>query len=194
MAELKKKMDVGFLNWFLEDAIEQVREMPEKGVYPIGKFIPREGVYIGQWQYKDAQNENLGKTFNVFAAPEDLSRMRGYEDTVDLLKDLKNWHGHDGAAYGSCHALYKALDQNTYKGEWVIPPSEMLANNLSPARNKGDLSGTFQAKAYGDAYWSSTNRFGASMISVNFFTGNGGLYGDRAPLHCRPVRLVEVKR
>ncbi len=31
------------------------------------------GVYIGVWEPKDRTGKSLGKTFNIFAAPEDLT-------------------------------------------------------------------------------------------------------------------------
>jgi hypothetical protein len=180
------------LSVIFDDVIDQVQKMPEKGMYPIGALVPRQGIFIGQWEYQSAQNKEIKKTFNVFAAPEDFPKACSYGVTENLLKSLKDWHGHDGIAYYRDLDFYAAIDRNKYKGEWILPPRDMMQNTLFPVRNMGALSGTFQSAT--NYYWSSTEgAYEDTMRAVSLADGKGMSHGESCDLNSRLVRLVEFK-
>lgn len=186
----------------------------------IGDLVVNQGIYLGKWQPVDREGNSLGKTFNVFAAPENLKgslgqdRLRTYEETFEKIKRLSKWHGHNGAGYESDSELLQALKEGTYKGEWVIPPrelvsgknckdEEMQADNLYRHQKTGKFNGTFPLEADDRSgiqdmnfYWSCTvlevgahTRWIFNLANQNehYFTVNGFAF------NCRPVRLVEVK-
>lgn len=186
-----------------------------------GKTVPRQGVYIGTWEPKDRNGKSLGKIFSVFAAPQDLTNDSGqralltFKAAAERLAGLKNWHGFDGGSYASDTALYEAIRNGSYKGEWVIPTSDILAGNdhtgnrvqeetLYAAQEKGDLAGTFLADGAGsdgfsiapDWYWSCTGVQDAAAYAINVRFSDGCedvTHTDTLFLGCRPVRFVELR-
>lgn len=143
----------------------------------IGQMIPGKGVYMGQWQPKDRKGNSLGKTFAVYAAPEDLMDESGkklvatFQDTAKRVTALKNWHGHDGGDFANDTALYQGLAVGSAVGKWFIPTRDLLAgtnlskvhaDNLYANKDKGDLKGTFTITDNSSGlecpvwYWSST--------------------------------------
>jgi hypothetical protein len=183
------------------------------GPFQIGQLIAGKGVFMGPWQPKARNSRSLDKSFNVFAAPEDLTDASGrkllltFRGAARQVASLRNWHGHDGGTFENDAALYKALEYNSYKGEWFIPPRDLLigtdvdgngvANeSLYHNKDKGALNGTFTSTAsgsdYGHWYWSSTERRDGSsdVWTVKFSDGvvDWSLkYGLR--LSCRPCRV-----
>ena len=154
-----------------------------------GQMIAGQGVFLGQYTPKDRAGKNLGKTFNAFASPEDLTNKSGkketykYVDAVKRIAELKDWNGFDGTNYATDKELYKALKDGTYTGGWIIPTRELLIgtepdgesgvrkgkviqpDNLYDHRNKGALKDTFCTKAasgsdYPQWYWSCTENRG----------------------------------
>ena len=151
-----------------------------------GQKMPDGTIYLGRYSPKDRDGNSLSKTFNVFAAPEDLTDTSGkkdtfkYVDAVKRVKDLKGFHGHDGESYATDKELNQALKNGTYKGGWIIPTRELLIgteadgpsgirkggvvrpDNLYDHREKGALKGTFCTEAVRDgssskqSYWSCT--------------------------------------
>lgn len=145
----------------------------------IGQMIEGRGIFFGTWEPKDRDGNSLGKIFNVFAAPQDLTDDSGnkeiykYVDVVKCMATLKNWHGHDGTHYENDKELHKALKDGSYNGGWIIPTRELLAgteadgpvgirrgkivqaDNLLDHQNKCALKGTFNAAASRDGYYGS---------------------------------------
>jgi len=184
----------------------------------IGSLIHDKGVYVGIWQPKDRAGQSLGKTFAVYAAPEDLTDESGrklvatFNDTAKRMTALKNWHGHDGRGFANDTALYRGLANGSAIGKWFIPTRELLVGtdvdgnkvqveNLCANKDKGDLKGSLTTVEQGSGdreypvwYWScAEHRGNPSLVwTARFSDGAGGWdskYYDR--LSCRPCR-VEV--
>jgi hypothetical protein len=166
----------------------------------IGQTIAGKGVYIGQWQPKDRSGNSLGKRFNVFAAPEDLTDESGkkalltFKDTAERMMALGNWHGHDGGDFANDTAVYTALKNGSYNGEWFIPTRDLLSDNLYSNKDQGDLKGSFATSGSGlDVwYWSCTERrdLQLGVWHVRFSDGNDGwLNRANGRLSCRPCRV-----
>lgn len=148
---------------------KEAEEEAERNRLEPGKLIPGQGVYIGTWELKDRQGNGLGKIFNVFAAPQNLTDASGKEllltfnETVARVSSLKKWHGHDGAGYATDTELFDALKNGDYHGEWFIPTGEIMfgandidgmrghPDNIFVHRNTGALKGTFD-RAVHNAY------------------------------------------
>ncbi len=176
-------------------------------------------IYLGQYSPKDRDGVSLSKTFNVFAAPEDLLETMKYVDAVKHIAELKNWHGFDGTNYPTDKEIYAALKDGSYNGGWIIPTRELLVgtepdgesgvrkgkviqlDNLCDHQNEGSFKDTFKMAASSasdcpDWYWSSTeHRDGpGNSWGVRFSDGDEGWgHKDFVRLSCRPVRLVECK-
>lgn len=188
-------------------SIEKVREildqaLPEPAFLPgklkIGHYYKGQGVYIGQWTpfaqtefFDFFKKKPLRKTFNVFAAPEDLpGGTRNYLKTQARVATLKNWHGYDGADYLTDKEIYVALKEGSYDGGWIIPPKEIQKELLARHREAGALAGTFKTDVEDEFnwprhYWSST--------VYDFLFSDNGKYKDGDDvfrMSCRPVRLV----
>ena len=162
----------------------------------IGKLIAGKGVFMGQWEPKDRSGNSLGKKFNVFAAPEDLTDSSGqkmilqFKDAAVEVAKLRNWNGHDGVNCDNDTAVYNGLMDGTAVGKWFIPPRELVQGkdvdgtvvraqeNLYALRNTGDFAGTFttvnNGTFYVHWYWSSTERRGGSayVYNVDFTDGD----------------------
>ncbi len=166
-----------------------------------GQKMPDGTIYLGKYTPRDRAGNSLRKTFNVFAAPEDLpGGTRTYNQTVDYIAGLKNWNGYDGANYVDDGEIYLALQKNSYEGGWIIPPKEILSL-LFKNREKEHLKGTFcnaskkQNTDYPEWYFSSTPVDGVdcSVGSLNFLDGdNGSILKSGGCDSCRPVRFVPV--
>jgi len=182
----------------------------------IGQTVTGKGIYTGVWEPKDRQGKSLGKKYAVYAAPEDLNDSNGkkvlltFKKAAEEVGKLKGWHGHNGANYGNDTAVYKALKNGSYQGEWFIPTREILHgkdlngnkvqnDNLYDHKDTGDFAGTFTTRAsssdYAYWYWSSTeDRDTADYVyAVRFTDGHGGWHStDNSRLSVRPVRLEEL--
>ncbi len=193
---------------YLKAAIEQ---RPE-----IGQKIKGEGIFLGQYRPKDRKGRSLGKTFNVFAMPKDLSYKNGrkalldFNKTVQFISELKNRYGHNGGNYVSDTQLYQALEDGSYQGEWVIPTRELLhgvdmngqnaqLDNLLSYQNEGSFAGSFTVKDYGPhipcMYWSCSEIWNdTDRVCAIRFPGGYGTVVEKTwfRMSCRPVRLVEV--
>jgi hypothetical protein len=177
------------------------------GIAAIGQLIAGKGIFVGPWEPKDRRGRSLGKILDVFAAPEDLTDSSGrkvlltFRQAAAQVSSLRNWHGHDGANFNSDAELYKALESNTYKGEWFVPTRDLLSEGLCRNKNEGDLKGTFATKPSGSDhalwYWSSTEPRGSadSVYAVDFTAGADGWdHKDNHRLSCRPCRVEVVSR
>jgi hypothetical protein len=119
-----------------------------------------------------------------------------FHGTVRELSYRKNWHGRDGGFYKNDRALYDALKNGSYKGEWFIPPKELLdgkdtfgrergVGNLYALRNTGSFKSAFES----GWYLSCSERLGLSdsVWIVRFPDGVASwAYKNRAPSFCRP--------
>lgn len=185
-----------------------------------GALVPKQGVFLGQWNPHDKDGQSLGKVFNVFAAPTDLTDNKDrktastYTDTVDRIAELKNWHGFDGGTYAHDRALYEALQNGSYKGEWVIPTLDLLCGlntkgdqivqpyNLYRHIETGAFKGTFKKQpvagsGIADWYWSCTESHSNPATVWNFRFWNGHRDCNEKNvlmLSCRPVRFVEIPK
>ncbi len=183
-----------------------------------GDLISGQGVYLGKYRPLNRKGVSLGKTFNVFAAPEDLPKTMSYVDTVKYIAELEKWHGFDGTNYPTDKEIYAALKNGSYNGGWIIPTRELLGgtepdgkagsrneriiqpDNLFDHRNQGAFNGTFKTafcsgSDYPRWYWSSTEGRDNPSRVWNFMFSEGVEdcnHKNDLYLSCRPVRLVEV--
>ena len=114
------------------------------------------GVYIGVWAPRDRDGRSLGKTFAVYAAPEDLTDASGkrlvatFKDAARELASKRNWHGADGGDFASDTTLYKGLADGSAIGKWFLPTRDLLVgtdidgkkvqdDNLYAHKDRGDL-------------------------------------------------------
>lgn len=165
----------------------------------IGQMIPGKGIFAGIWTPKDRDGQSLGKKFNVFAAPEDLTDASGrttlmtFKDTAKHMTALRKWHEHDGGDFANDTALYNALVDGSAVGKWFIPTRDLLTDNLYANKDK---IGGFQTSGSGLVvwYWSCTEHHDHTSLvwATRFSDGVSGWDNkDSNRGTCRPVR-VEV--
>ena len=189
-----------------------------KNVQP-GQLVEGQGVYIGKYSLRDRHGKSLGKIFNAFAAPHDLTDAAGkkvtysYLDTLKRVAELKNWNGFDGTNYLADREIFQVLKDGSYNGGWIIPPYELLTgvdakgdrttpDNLLAHKDRGAFSGTFCLEENPNPvvcpgwYWSSTENaldWSADRLTARFLDGVAHSdHKDGRKMSCRPVRLVEV--
>jgi hypothetical protein len=202
----------------IEDVVAAVEEHEDMSAPLVGTQDTR-GIFLGTWELKDKDGNQLSKIFNVFAAPENIFNERkntlSYDGIVRLLSGEKDFHGYAGAGYRSDTEIYEALRNGSYNGEWFIPPRELLVgtvgngpegvrqgaasqpDNLFDYKEKGALSGTFAKESMnGDDhygwYWSSTSpvEHPEWRHHVNFSDGyESCATTDTRGMRCRLVRL-----
>jgi len=175
----------------------------EAAAMQIGQMITGKGVFVGTWEPQDRDGNSLGKTFNLYAAPEDIGVLATFNDAVRHVAGLRNWHGHDGFNHNvngnaSCAPLYDTLKDGSYNGEWFIPPLDAVQGNLYANKDAFEPENALVTE-YGsdDAhwYWSCTEpRVNASLVYGVAFTGGGGGWGhkDTISLSGRVVRAEPV--
>lgn len=160
----------------------------------IGDEVPGGDIFFGTWSPKDLLGNSLGKTFNLFAQPEDIS----VEVFVDLCDRVRRMPKSLKKSFCESNEFYDALRSAASRVGYFIPPLEVLSI-LYQSRNEGCLKGTFAPKASGldHCYWSSTRNVGDpwQVLCQNFSSGKIDQYnedhGDR--LSCRLVR-AELRR
>ncbi len=179
-----------------------------------GQKMPDGTIYLGVYKPKDRDGKSLSKTFNVFAAPEDLPETMKYVDAVKHIAKLKNWNGYDGTNYATDKEFYAAVKNGSYNGGWIIPTRDILhgkdvdgkdttPDNILSAKDKGafkEAKHAFKTAAssgsgYPVWYWSSTEDrvYPSGVWGVRLSDGNVGWHlKDGFRLSCRPVRLVEA--
>jgi len=167
--------------------------------YEIAEYVPGQGVFIGTAELKDGEDNSLSVTFNMFAAPTDMKYVNGertclsYENTVQALSELREWHGHHGVGKNYSE-IRKALFDDSYNGEWFMPTIE-IAEALRANREKDSLKGTFcEARdGYAAYYLTSTESNDGKVVYVNICAGTKGwIEKDKSHMSCRPVRLVRA--
>jgi len=163
----------------------------------IGQTIPGKGIFAGLWTPKDRDGNSLGKTFSVFAAPEDLTDEYGsrvlsqFKEAAQRITALRNWHGHDGGDFADDAALYKALADGSAVGKWFIPTRDLLTDNLYANE---DRIGGFQTNDSGRDvwYWCCTEHptDALHVRNIRFSDGVGAWnLKDNYRLSCRPCRV-----
>jgi hypothetical protein len=162
-----------------KDAARKAAEPEAPKTQQIGQRIAGKGVYIGVWAPKDRTGRSLGKTFAVYAAPEDLTDASGkrlaatFKDAARELASKRNWHGFDGGDFASDTALYKGLTDGSAIGKWFLPTRDLLVgtdidgkkvqdDTLYAHKDRGDLKGAFMPSRYiyRNYYWSLSERRG----------------------------------
>ncbi len=196
---------------------QQKKEQAFKNLAP-GKLMPDGTIYLGLFTSERLKPHHLRKTFNVFAAPEDLPDTMTYIETVKHIAKLEKWHNYNGTKYKNAREIYKALENASYDGGWIIPPCELLfgsgpdnqpgkrtnniiqPDNLFDHRNTGNFTDTFNTGLGGDGdypgwYWSSTESLEqpSNVWTIRFWDGMVDADSkDKIRMSCRPVRLIEV--
>lgn len=195
-------------------AREQAQKIKEQEALVIGKFIPNKGVFFGTWTPKDKNGKSLGKTFNLFAAPQDLqdtSRERmtmTFDNAIAAVSRLKNWQGYNGARFQNEKDLYKALANNTYKGEWFIPTLDMLigltpdnqkitGDSLFTHKEAGALKNSFNVASRGGGnaiwYWSCTENANITSEVYCGQVGSGSRSSSKKNYYSHSVRVVRLE-
>jgi hypothetical protein len=208
-----------------------------------GDYVEGCGVFIGAWTPLGANGKKLGPTFNIFTTKEDLRAEKDparfdlekfkpvsaepalyapahqtftYHGAAAAVSQMNEEQGYDVRSYDDDAALYAALKDGSYGGQWIIPPRELVdgfslrkpdaPHFLYKYRGEGSLSDTFVTECpddweddvYPQCYWSCTT----SIWSENegkraavSFAGDGmsmlDMKQNRASI--RPVRLEPVK-
>lgn len=131
---------------------------------------------------------------NIIVAPEDLTDDKGkkipltYNDAVKRISELKNWHGFDGESFANDKEILKAIEDESYKGGWFIPPRELLQQMYL---NKDKTYTTASGSDFALWYWSSTEHrdFPDFVWFVRFSDGfDDWFLKDFSRLSCRPCR------
>ena len=200
-------MDVAWINAAAKNMAAADVDEPQAP----GQKMPDGTIYLGRYSPKDREGNSLSKTFNVFAAPEDLPKMMTYLDTVKYIAGLKNWNGYDGTNYANDKEIYAALKNKTYRGGWIIPTRDILdgknvdfenttPDNLCAHKDKGAFKGTFKTAVTSGStcslsYLSSTehSEYSNGVCDIRLLDGSYDWnYKDSFALSCRLVRLVPV--
>ncbi len=209
------------LHWPISAAIRMAREESGRKIYRPGERVEYQGIYLGLYHPKNNNGSSLNKTFNVFAAPEDLvapttkEACFTYYDTRIYTLALENWHGFDGSDYIDQTELNAALEDGLYKGTWIIPPLEILSGfdaygwlladqtSLYQHRHTEAFDNTFNISTgiittdITDYYWSCSrvqNNPGRQW-ATRFYDGAcfaPANIDKTESLRCRLVRLVEM--
>lgn len=188
--------------------------LPElRQFFKTGQLVEGKGIYVGIWEPTDNLNKTLGKVFDLYAAPEDISNNSGnnllmtFNDAVRHVAGQRNWHGHDGNNFANEKAVTQAVRTNPdLLAKWFIPTKEILhgknaqgtkvqPNNLYDHRTKMPRGAEFVTNASGSGfarwYWSLTERPDDSsfVYIVSFTDGDDGWDAmDYYKLSVRPVR------
>lgn len=211
-----KKVVAKYPDWKLSSLSKMVLGEPDAAtqIVPEVGTLSDDGIFMGQYTHK-GKGKSLGKVFNVYAAPQDLTDECGnkavlkYVDAVKRMAELRDWHGFDGTDYANDEAFYDALNKGSYKGGWIIPMTLFMSDSyfagyLYKHRNTGAFKGTFTMRwTKEDAdngrfpynYWSSTELYGdRSYVGIVNFWYVEQIWAPKDYHHysCRPVRLVEV--
>lgn len=181
--------------------------------FQIGQDVPGKGIFFGVWKPTDRDGESLGKVFNLFAAPEDLpSKHRpektfNYEQAIEAVRKLKNWHGHDGECFSSDTKLYDAIRNDTYTGGWFIPTIDILVGQdqnghetkpgLYQHRFIGSLKDSFRTAQNKNFtahwYWSCTEIYKGPAFILNAAFSDGRIEKGNKSLHQFSLRLVRIE-
>ena len=178
----------------------------------IGQLMSGKGIYLGTWEPVDTSGRSLGQIFNVFAAPHDLKNNKNknalltYKAARWRVASIKRLLGHDGMDLIDDANLYDILKSGNYKGEWFIPPVEILygftrtgdrqKDSFANHADKGWFRGSFNAQtkwkeAIPGYYWSCTATTNSSFESASILQREviKNTDDNYHTLSCRPIRL-----
>jgi hypothetical protein len=195
------------------EADRAVRALRDQAPPETGRFIPRKGIYIGTWEPQDNSGRTLGRTFDLYAAPEDIRNGSGnllmpFNEAVRHVAGLRNYHGHDGGDFANEKAILEAVRNDPAAlGKWFIPTKEILhgrnvkgekiqAANLYDSRNTGDFKNTFVTKSgsgYARWYWSLTELPDYPSFVCDVFFAFGDVDWDRKDLRDLSSRVVRAE-
>lgn len=123
----------------------------------IGEAVAGGDIFFGVWTPVDRRGNRLGKTFNLFAQPRDIS-VEKFLDLQKRVAGLPNGFNHKAARKAPDAELFEALQSGAYKGEYFIPPMDVL-HMLYRKRNVGEFRNTFADEKFPGFslwYWSCT--------------------------------------
>tara|TARA_B100000965_G_C19587778_1_gene756562 strand:- start:926 stop:1639 length:714 start_codon:yes stop_codon:yes gene_type:complete len=167
--------------------------------FEIGQMVAGKGVFVGTYEPADRQGRSFGKTFNLFAAPDDLTDGEGkkvlltFNKAVKHVVTLKDWHGFDGGNLRNDTAVYDAVRNDPKALEnWFIPTKDIV-ERFYGHKDDGAFKGTFVDNFRGHArwYWSCTEHRedASSVCAITFTLGvDGWVRKDNFRLSTRPVR------
>ncbi|MDD3370550.1 MAG: hypothetical protein PHE27_01865 [Alphaproteobacteria bacterium] len=141
--------------------------------YELGERVEGKGIFFGTSTIFDPLCRELGRSFYLFAAPEDL-RVSSFvsatwtEAVDEIARNKKRWYGFCGKAYDSEKDLCSDLIRGDYAGEWFMPPLGFLLGvnaygekvrpetSLFALKDVRDFRGSFCVLPVGSDYWSCT--------------------------------------
>ena len=114
--------------------LEKSKELDQDHVKTLNHIFAKtsHGIYFDTLECYD-ENGNLIK-WDLYMAPRDLPPINNpdetaktsYNKSLEILRDTKNWFGHDGEPYTTEGELMHAFQTASYKGGWFTPTSQML--------------------------------------------------------------------
>ena len=179
-----------------------------------GHKMPDGTIFIGVYTPIDRQGNSLHKTFNAFAAPQDLGKAVRYTDAVKHIKTVYGPKNTFVTKDMTDEDLFKALHEGRYDGEWFIPPHELLyaqsptdlkvaPHNVFSLKDKTLLKGAFKniSQPYNPHsvdnshfYWTCTKGKNSYRV-INMSNGDSCWAKSKESfLSCRLMRLVEIKK
>ena len=206
-------MDVIVKDWDQEQTV-QAQEPPQSTAlatipkYEIGQRCGVMGrdIYVGEWSTLLDENEGL-RHYHVFMSDEDLMVLekrilrsdvltKSYELKAainHLASDEPLGDGRTGIRMETMSDLNSALTINAYRGQWIMPPIEILLKNIFANAGHTDALDTF--KASNETAYASLDYPGNTMYrnTVLFPTGSIRPEHTKSNVYVRPVRLEPVE-
>lgn len=174
--------------------------------YKIGEHVRSKGIYFGTWEPKDENGKSLGKVFNLFAAPEDLTihgKTNFYlTDALEYISALNDWHGHGGIGFETHeNVLYAAKNHHEKLRQWFVPTGEMLdgKNYHQELVQDDSLMKNYTLFAQNSQlseccwYWSCSQYPNRLDGFKNVQIGTGRFGGDEPEEHTLSVRPVRAE-
>ena len=183
----------------------------------LGTLAPEQGgIYLGVWIPRNKlNNRSLGSVFDLYAARTDLKKPNGdnllltYNELIEYLPDLKDFHGHDGGGkLKNENDVLEAAKRDPYAlTKWFVPPLTRLVTygrgvDLVTLRAHKDWmpSGseltTFHNSGHGNHnfYWSCTpsTSHNSDFYAVTFsiLSNYHSCEADKSKFSTRLVRAV----
>lgn len=185
--------------------------------------VTDKGIHLGEWHINDSGMRRAfnGKTnkrvFDIYAAPTDIANQLGdhlmlsFNDAVNYVAHLRNWHGHDGIYFDDHRKIIKAaIKTPDMLRSWFIPPMELLGGGdeihnvymLNNLYNNKELLPDDSAvkgvpvKSCEHLYWSTSRFIGNKrvihLVSMNNGSNNLQHSDQHAGFSIRPFR-AELK-
>ena len=176
--------------------------------YILETYYDGKGFYIGQWSPVEVTGRPLGKTFNVFAAGDDLKDNNGRPIIATAKKQPSyanfTQDGHPAFDIKSEIDLTNKIRNDSYNGQWVMPPIEIvtelfpdfLGKTITPLGHTRRRHGS-----QGDTYQSCTriNALKPHLLkAANIDTGETKPHGSSmfelsVKAHTRLVRFEQTQ-